>query len=105
VQEVNFVKEHRCLAFCCGNLRSMNPKPLPEAGERSLRAIRCRVQRFPSRRLGKLEQERRLADLSRAGEQLDPRWWRFSESLHEQSAALPVAEAEIAGHVRIIIRL
>ena len=82
------------------------PRAFPEPGQGGLGAVGRGIVHDGPQPAGKLEQERGLADLPRAGEQLQPSRGRFLRSFQQDLQACAVAEAELAiGHGLIIIRL
>ena len=103
VQVMNLIqqKDRRSASSTCFGVRKT---AFPETGKRRIRLVTRRVDGGIADLSGELEQQRRLADLARSGEELDSAWGRLAESFQEPLPA-PCVVAHDFIHSRIIIRL
>src|SRR5262249_36332835 len=105
-KEMDLVEEHDRQTLPGGDRLGRAPEPLPESREGRLGRIGRCVERPFTELLLELEEERRLSDLARTGEEHDAPGRRLGESSLEKRPALRIAEPDGAiDHDRIIIRV
>ena len=92
-EQVRLIQEDHSAVLPLGKLFGSSPETFPETGQRRFRPIRGRIDRRET--LGEFEQQRRLADLSRTGQQLDARRRRFRQPLSQKFATFAVTEPEL----------